>query len=87
MGNITWHENQLWLSPELLVSQNLRIKNLLCPDSQKNHFVQLDFFSSSNYENVIFTSSIKNSEVLLPWYCHYDPYSNPPILETAKLEL
>ena len=66
MGNIMWHENQLWLLPELPLSQNLKIKNILCPDSQKNHFVQLHFFSSSNYENVIFTSSIKNFEVLLP---------------------
>src|ERR1700691_1911011 len=64
MGNIMWHENRLWALTKLTVSQNLRIKKLLGLDSQKNHFVQLNFFSSSNYKNVILQRSI-----ILPTNC------------------
>ena len=61
-----WRENRSQSLPELPVGQILQIKNLLSPDSQKNHFVQLDFFFFLQHENVIFTKGIKNSEVLLP---------------------
>ena len=67
MGNIMWRENRLWPFPELPVSQIFEKQNIIWPDSQKNHFVQLVFFSSSNMKTL---SSPGLSKILKFCYCN-----------------